>query len=141
MVGRNNAIVAYTLGNNVSAWDLERENPLYLPQSKIYTACCALGPCLVTADKVDPGDVTLAMTITRGGRVVFAGRVNTGRIRYPLPYLHRYLTRDNPLPAGTVALTGTGIMTPAGFGLEEGDEVTISAKGFGKLVNVARKRP
>jgi len=138
VVGLGGVIVAYTLGNDVSAWALERENPLYLPQSKIYTACCALGPCLVTADDVDAANVELAMTITRGGAVVFQGRANTSQIRHPLAYLHEYLTRYNPLPPGSVALTGTGVMPPPGFTLEDGDEVVIEAAPFGRLVNRAR---
>ncbi|MEE9455727.1 MAG: fumarylacetoacetate hydrolase family protein [bacterium] len=139
VVGVGNAVVAYTLGNDVSAWDLERENPLYLPQSKIYTACCALGPCLVTADELEPANVEITMSITRGGEVVFEGRANTSLIRHPIEYLHEYLTRYNPLPPGAVALTGTGIMTPASFTLQEGDEVIIEAEPFGRLVNTARR--
>lgn len=138
VVGLGGTVVAYTLGNDVSAWDLERENPLYLPQSKIYTACCALGPCLVTADALDAANVELAMTITRAGEVVFEGCANTSQLKYPIPYLHEYLTRYNPLPPGSVALTGTGIMTPAGFALQEGDEVVIEAEPFGRLANRAR---
>lgn len=138
VVGQDNAIVAYTLGNDVSAWDLERENPLYLPQSKIFTGCCALGPCLVTADDVDAANVEITMTITRGGKVVFEGSASTSQLRHPLEYLHEYLTRYNPLPPGSVALTGTGIMTPPGFALREGDEVAIEAAPFGRLVNTAR---
>jgi len=138
VVGVGNAVVAYTLGNDVSAWDLERENPLYLPQSKIYTACCALGPCLVTADDVDAANVEITMTITRAGEVAFEGRANTSQLKYSVEYLHEYLTRYNPLPPASVALTGTGIMTPAGFALREGDEVIIEAEPFGRLVNTAR---
>jgi 2-dehydro-3-deoxy-D-arabinonate dehydratase len=139
VVGVGNAVVAYTLGNDVSAWDLERENPLYLPQSKIYTACCALGPCLVTADVLEPAAVEIKMTVSRGGEVVFEGGANTSQIRFSLAYLHEYLTRYNPLPPASVALTGTGIMTPAGFALQEGDEVIIEAEPFGRLVNTARQ--
>ncbi len=139
VVGVGTAVVAYTLGNDVSAWDIERENPLYLPQSKIYAACCALGPCLVTADELEPTNVELTMSITRGGEVVFEDRANTSLIRHPIEYLHEYLTRYNPLPPGAVALTGTGIMTPASFTLQEGDEVIIEAEPFGRLVNTARR--
>lgn len=138
VVGRGGAIVAYTLCNDVSAWDIERENPLYLPQSKIYSACCALGPCLMTADALDPADVTISMTITRKGKTAFRGRAHTGLIRFPFRHLHKYMTAYNPLPVGTVVTTGTGIMTPAGFGLKPGDEVAIAAAPFGKLVNAAR---
>ena len=139
VVGVGNAIVAYTLGNDVSAWDLERENPLYLPQSKIYAACCALGPCLVTADALEPANVEITMTIRRGGEVVFEGGASTSQLKHPIEYLHEYLTRYNPLPPASVALTGTGIMTPAGFALQEGDEVIIEAEPFGRLVNRARQ--
>jgi 2-dehydro-3-deoxy-D-arabinonate dehydratase len=139
VVGAGNAIVAYTLGNDVSAWDLERDNPLYLPQSKIYTACCALGPCLVTANQLEPANVEITMSIKRGGEVVFEGSANTSQLKHPIEYLHEYLTRYNPLPPASVALTGTGIMTPAGFTLQEGDEVTIEAAPFGRLVNTARR--
>ncbi len=138
VVGVGNAVVAYTLGNDVSAWDLERENPLYLPQSKIYAACCALGPCLVTADALEPANVEITMSIKRGGEVVFEGSANTSLIRHPIEYLHEYLTRYNPLPPGSVALTGTGVMTPAGFTLHDGDEVAIEAAPFGRLVNTAK---
>jgi len=138
VVGLGGAVVAYTLGNDVSAWDTERDNPLYLPQSKIYAGCCALGPCLVTADEVRPEDVEITMTIRRDGGTAFQGRASTSLLRWPIAYLHDYLTRYNPVPAGTVAVTGTGIMTPAGFGLQEGDEVTIAAAPFGELVNTAR---
>lgn len=138
VVGVGNAVVAYTLGNDVSAWDIERENPLYLPQSKIYAACCALGPCLVTADALEPANVEITMTIRRGGEVVFEGGANTSQLKHPIEYLHEYLTRYNPLPPGSVALTGTGIMTPAGFALQEGDEVAIEAEPFGRLVNTAK---
>jgi 2-dehydro-3-deoxy-D-arabinonate dehydratase len=138
VVGGDNAIVAYTLGNDVSAWDLERDNPLYLPQSKIYERCCALGPCLVTADEFDAMDVEITMTITRGGDVVFEGSASTSQLRRPIEYLHEYLTRYNPLPPGSVALTGTGVMTPPGFALREGDEVAIEAAPIGRLVNTAR---
>ena len=138
VVGLGSVIVAYTLGNDVSAWALERDNPLYLPQSKIYAACCALGPCLVTADALEPANVAITMTIRRRGKVVFEGRANTSQLRHPIEYLHEYLTRYNPLPPGSVALTGTGVMTPAGFTLQEGDEVIIEAAPFGRLVNRAR---
>lgn len=137
VVGRGGAVVAYTLANDVSAWDIERDNPLYLPQSKIYKGCCALGPALVTADEVRPDNVEIKMTITRGGEVIFAGAARTADMRYDVSYLHSYLTRYNDVPPGTVALTGTGIMLPPGLGLAAGDLVAIEAAGFGRLRNPA----
>lgn len=133
------AIVGYTLANDVSAWDIERDNPLYLPQSKIFLGCCALGPWLVTPDAVDdPYDVALSCEITRGGVSVFAGSASTGQLNRRFEQLISYLLRDNAIPDGTVLLTGTGIIVPADVPLRPGDVVAISAPGFGTLRNVAQ---
>jgi 2-keto-4-pentenoate hydratase/2-oxohepta-3-ene-1,7-dioic acid hydratase in catechol pathway len=93
----------------------------------------------VTADAIDPANVEITMTIKRGGEAVFEGRANTSQLRYPIAYFHEFLTRYNPLPPGSAVLTGTGVMTPAGFALQEGDEVIIEAEPFGRLVNRARR--
>lgn len=138
VVGLDNRIVAFTLANDVSAWDIERENPLYLPQSKIYNASCSLGPCLVTADEINPRDITLTLTIRRRRKVIFRGRATTKSIRFSLPYLHRWLTRYNNLPVGAVVMTGTGITVPPEAALRDGDEVVVAARPFGALVNLAR---
>ena len=114
-MGRGHSIVGYTLANDVSAWDIERENALYLPQSKVYTRCCALGPVIVTADEiagsVPPGD-DLHHHARRATR--FSGEVNTAKLHRQLETLVEYLTRANHVPAGTVLLTGTGIIVHAG---------------------------
>ncbi len=138
MLGRGGRIEAYTLANDVSAWDIERENPLYLPQSKIFDGCCALGPVMVTADEIpDPYRLEMTCTVTRDGREMFSGNVSTERLHRRIETLIEFLTRANRVPAGTVVLTGTGIIMPEGAALAAGDVVTIRVPEIGELVNRA----
>jgi 2-dehydro-3-deoxy-D-arabinonate dehydratase len=131
-------IAGYTLANGVSAWDIERENALYLPQSKIYSGCCALGPVILTADEMpDPYQLEMTCTITRGGQELFSGSVSTARLHRRLETLIEYLTRANPVPCGTVVLTGTGIIVPREAALAPGDVVTIQVPEIGTLTNHA----
>ncbi len=138
LLGNKGSIVGYTLANDVSAWDIERENPLYLPQSKIYKACCAIGPVVVTTDElVDPYNVDLYCTIRRGENLVFEGSVNTQKLGRKIDALLEYLLRANPVPAGSLLLTGTGIIVPEGAALAPGDVVTIGSPDIGELINTA----
>jgi 2-dehydro-3-deoxy-D-arabinonate dehydratase len=131
-------IVGFTLANDVSAWDLERENALYLPQSKIYTGCCALGPVLVTPDEIpDPYNLHMTCTIRRGGSTLFAGSVSTARLYRKFEYLVEYLWRANPVPAPAVVLTGTGIIVTEEAALAPGDQVIIEVPEIGRLSNPA----
>jgi 2-dehydro-3-deoxy-D-arabinonate dehydratase len=133
-------ILAYTVVNDVSAWDIERENALYLPQSKVFRACCALGPSLVTPDEVaDPNALTVIGRIRRRGELIFDDRVETSRIKRPLDELIHYLLRDNPIPAGTVVCTGTGVIASAEHALQDGDLVEVEIPGLGALRNRAMK--
>ena len=131
-------IVGYTLGNDVSAWDIERENPLYLPQSKVYDRCCALGPFLVTPDEIDdPYQLDMTCSIRRHGDVTFEGKASTAQLRRRFEELVEYLRRGNSIPAATVLLTGTGIIVTQEAALAPGDVVTIDVPGLGSLVNPA----
>jgi 2-dehydro-3-deoxy-D-arabinonate dehydratase len=131
-------IVGFTLGNDVSAWDIERENALYLPQSKMYTGCCALGPVLVTPDEIgDPYNLQVTCTIRRGAATVFQGSVSTAKLYRKFEYLVEYLLRANPVPAATVVLTGTGIIVTEDAALAPGDEVIIEVPEIGRLSNPA----
>ncbi len=131
-------IVGYTLANDVSAWDIERENALYLPQSKVYTGCCALGPVLVTPDEIaDPYSLQMTCSITRGDRTIFSGSVSTSKLYRRFEYLVEYLRRANPVPAATVVLTGTGIIVTEDAALQPGDVVTIEIPELGRLSNPA----
>src|SRR6185437_14428634 len=140
VVGSQGDILAYTVADDVSAWDIERENPLYLPQSKIFQGCCALGPSLVTPDDVpDPYGLTVRARIQREGQVIFEDSVETSRIKRRLDELVEYLRRDNPIPAGTVVLTGTGIIVSAEHALREGDLVEVEIPGLGRIQNPAQR--
>lgn len=135
-------ILGYTVADDVSAWDIERENPLYLPQSKVFKGCCALGPSIVTPDEVvDPYDLTVIGRIFRDGQNIFDDRVSTSRIRRRLDELVEYLLRDNPVPAGTVILTGTGVIVSAEHALRDGDLVEVEIPGLGLIRNRATKLP
>jgi len=140
VLGSQGAIVAFTACNDVSAWDVERENPLFLPQSKIYLGCCALGPCLVTPDEVgDPYALQIRCSILRGGKTVFSEAVNTAQFHRRLEELVSWLLRDNVIPPGTVLSTGTGIMVPNELALRDGDQVDIEIQRIGRLSNPVKR--
>jgi 2-dehydro-3-deoxy-D-arabinonate dehydratase len=136
VLGAGGAVLGYTLANDVSAWDIERDNPLDLPQSKVYRGCFAFGPVIVTPDEIaDPYALTLTCRVTRAGREVFAGEASTGLLKRRIPELVEWLMRSNPIPSGTILSTGTGIIQPMEIGLEAGDVVTISCPEIGTLTN------
>ncbi|HLJ48277.1 MAG TPA: fumarylacetoacetate hydrolase family protein [Bryobacteraceae bacterium] len=136
VLGSAGKILGYTLANDVSAWDIERENPLYLPQSKTYTGSCALGPVIVTADAVaDPYNLEMTCTITRDGKEIFSGETSTSKLNRKIETLIEYLLRSNPVPAGSALLTGTGIIVTEESALAAGDVVSIRVPGFGELSN------
>jgi 2-dehydro-3-deoxy-D-arabinonate dehydratase len=138
VLGSKGRIVGYTLANDVSAWDIERENALYLPQSKMYDACCALGPVIVTADELaDPYNLEMTCTITRDGKKTFSGSISTSRLHRRIESLIEYLTRANRVPVGTVVLTGTGIIVTQDAALAPGDVVSIRVPEIGELSNPA----
>lgn len=130
------AILGYTLANDVSAWDIERDNPLYLPQSKVYDRCFSFGPVIVTAEEIaDPYALTLRCRVRRGEKEVFVGEASTAQLKRRFEQLAAWLLRSNPIPTGTVLSTGTGIIQPMDVGLEEGDVVEISCPEIGTLSN------
>lgn len=138
ILGSRGAILGFTLANDVSAWDIERENALYLPQSKVYSACCALGPVMVTADELSkPYNLNMTCKIARDGATLFEGGVSTSRLHRKLETLVEYLLRANPVPAGSVLLTGTGIIVTEEAALAAGDTVTIVVPEIGELSNPA----
>ncbi|MBM3745274.1 MAG: 2-keto-3-deoxy-D-arabinonate dehydratase [Acidobacteria bacterium] len=142
VLGKKGRIVGYTLANDVWARDIERINPLYRPQSRIYSASCALGPVIVTADELkDPYALSITCTIRRGGEVRFSASVSTLRLRRKLEEVVSYVLRANPVPAGSVLLTGTGIMLGDEHALAPGDVVTISNPEIGELSNLAAMIP
>ncbi|MFN0165780.1 MAG: fumarylacetoacetate hydrolase family protein [Bryobacteraceae bacterium] len=138
VLGSKGHIIGYTLCNDVSAWDIERENALYLPQSKVYNACCSLGPVIVTADALtDPYKLEMTCTITRNGETVFDGSVSTRKLHRKLEELIGYLLRANTVPAASVLSTGTGIIVPESAAVLPGDVITIRIPEIGELSNPA----
>jgi 2-dehydro-3-deoxy-D-arabinonate dehydratase len=131
-------VVGFTIGNDMSSRDIEGENPLYLPQAKVYTASCALGPGILLNPATEWPDTTIRLCIRRGGTVAFQGEVHTSRIRRTIGELVSYLGRSNQFPYGVVLLTGTGIVPPGDFTLAAGDVVEITIDGIGTLVNTVK---
>lgn len=129
-------IFGYTIGNDMSSRDIEGENPLYLPQAKVYDRCAALGPCLVVSDALPGADTKIALEIRRDAKAVFSGETTVGQIKRPLPSLAEWLFRDNSFPRGCYLMTGTGIVPPDSFTLQSGDEIRIIISGIGTLANV-----
>ncbi len=140
VLGADGEIIGYTLCNDVSAWDIERDNPLYLPQSKVFYGCCALGPMFVTPSEVDdPYNLDMTCTVLRGDEVIYEGSVNTSQINWKFEQLTEFLMRDNPIPFGTMVSTGTGIIVPNDLPLAAGDVVKIEIDGFGTLSNPVKQ--
>ena len=129
-------LVGFTIGNDVSARDIEGENPLYLPQAKVYDACCAIGPCITLAAAMPkPEDIMIRLEIERTGAIVFDGQTSVARMARRFAELIEWLGIDNSFPDGVVLLTGTGIVPPDEFTLQAGDSVSISIEGIGRLTN------
>ena len=129
-------IVGYTVGNDVSARDIEGENPLYLPQAKTYDGSCALGPCaLVAEEPLDPAATTIELRIERDGAEAYREATDLSQMKRSLPELVGWLTREYALPDGAALMTGTGLVPPDQFTLEPGDVVGITIAGIGTLRN------
>jgi 2-dehydro-3-deoxy-D-arabinonate dehydratase len=134
---RSGQIVGYLNGNDMSSRSIEGENPLYLPQAKIYTGSCAVGPCLAAPDEV-PGleSLLISLRVVREGADVFSDTVKVADLKRRPDDLVRWLFRALDFPVGVVLLTGTAIVPPPTFTLEAGDEVIIATTGLGELRNV-----
>ncbi len=128
-------IFGYTIGNDMSSRNIEGENPLYLPQAKVYDRCAALGPCLVVSDELPGPETTIGLEIERNGRAAFEGQTTLGQMKRPLASLAEWLFRDNSFPRGCYLMTGTGVIPPDSFTLRAGDVVRIAIAGVGTLVN------
>lgn len=129
-------LVGFTIGNDVSSRDIEGENPLYLPQAKVYDQSCALGPAVTLASTVvDPKALEIRLAIRRGGSVVFQGATSVSQMARSFEHLIGYLGRDMTFPNGVVLLTGTGIVPDSDFTMLSGDVVEIEISELGTLVN------
>jgi 2-dehydro-3-deoxy-D-arabinonate dehydratase len=135
VLGEGGALLGVTAGNDVSSREIEGQNPLYLPQAKVYAGACALGPAvLVPDDWEQPFPIALRVRDAQG-EALFEGETSTGRMRRSFAELAAFCVRENPVPPGSVLLTGTGLVPPDEFTLEPGHVVEVAIPGVGRLVN------
>jgi 2-dehydro-3-deoxy-D-arabinonate dehydratase len=135
LVSPRGQILGYTIGNDMSSRDIEGENPLYLPQAKVYYRSCALGPAILLSQSPLPPSTEISLEILRAGTTTFAGRVSLSAMKREFTSLVEYLYRDNVFPKGCFLFTGTGIVPPDSFTLAPGDEIRIGIDRIGTLVN------
>jgi 2-dehydro-3-deoxy-D-arabinonate dehydratase len=128
-------IIGYTIGNDMSSRDIEGQNPLYLPQAKVYDQSCALGPCIAIPKDPLPESTAIQLEILRTGQTVFAGATALTELKRSPQTLVEYLFRDHSFPHGCFLLTGTGIVPPDAFTLQTNDEIRITIEGIGTLTN------
>ncbi len=131
-------IAGYTIGNDMSSRDIEGENPLYLPQAKVYDGSCALGPCILLATRPVPRTTSIAISISRDGLEVFAGSTTLAELKREPKELAEFLFRENSFPHGVFLMTGTGVVPGDDFTLESMDVVRISIEGIGVLENFVK---
>jgi 2-dehydro-3-deoxy-D-arabinonate dehydratase len=136
VVTKTGKIVGYTIGNDMSSRDIEGENPLYLPQAKVYDRSCAIGPCVLVSDEMLDKSTEICLDIQRQMAAVFSGSTSLAQLKRTPRTLVEFLYRDNSFPQGCILLTGTGIVPPDDFTLESGDEIRITVEPIGTLVNV-----
>lgn len=135
-------LVGFTIGNDMSARDIEGENPLYLPQAKTYDACCGLGPWITLAAAMPaPDKIAIRLTVRRGAGVAYAGSTHAGQMARTFDDLVGWLGRECTFPDGAFLLTGTGIVPDDNFTLASGDVVEIAIEGIGLLVNPVERGP
>jgi 2-dehydro-3-deoxy-D-arabinonate dehydratase len=129
------AIVGYTIGNDMSSRDIEGENPLYLPQAKIYDGSCSLGPCVLLSPEPMPKTTTVKLEIARQGKTAYTGSTTLAELKRDPQELAGFLFRDNSFPQGVFLMTGTGVVPADDFTLSSGDIIQISIDGIGTLEN------
>jgi 2-dehydro-3-deoxy-D-arabinonate dehydratase len=135
LVSPTGRITGYTIGNDMSSRDIEGENPLYLPQAKVYSGSCALGPGILVSSEPLDKSTEIAIEIARVGSVAFAGQVALTELKRDPRTLVEYLFRDNEFPDGCFLMTGTGIVPDSSFTLKSGDRIRITIEPIGTLEN------
>jgi 2-dehydro-3-deoxy-D-arabinonate dehydratase len=136
VVNRRGKIIGYTIGNDMSSRDIEGENPLYLPQAKVYDGSCSLGPAVLLMETPLPKSTEISIQIVREGKVAFEGSTNLTQMKREPEELVEYLYRETTFQTGCYLLTGTGVVPPDAFTLQSGDEVKITIEPIGTLRNV-----
>ena len=134
-------LVGFTVGNDMSSRDIEGENPLYLPQAKVYDGSCALGPWITLAPAMPcPADIEIELVIQRNDQTAFRGSTSIDQMARSFDDLAGWLARDNSFPDGVILLTGTGVVPGDDFTLRPGDRIDISIAGIGTLSNTVEQR-
>lgn len=142
-INSEGSIQAYTIGNDMSSRSIEGENPLYLPQAKVYERSAALGPCLYISEKPIPSETEIKLIIYRNEEIMYEGRTPVSRMKRSLTELASYLYAECDFPVGCFLMTGTCLVPPNDFTLQVGDVIVITIDGIGTLVNtvaVKKKR-
>ena len=135
LINNRGQIIGYTAGNDMSSRDIEGENPLYLPQAKVYDRSAALGPCILVNSEPLPATTPIQLEILRGGATVFSAATSLAELKRDPKSLVEYLFRDNNFPTGAFLMTGTGIVPPDSFTLAVADRVRITIDPIGTLEN------
>jgi 2-dehydro-3-deoxy-D-arabinonate dehydratase len=135
LISPGGKITGYTIGNDMSSRDIEGENPLYLPQAKVYDRSCALGPCILVSKEPLPSSTEIQLEIIRAGKLEFSGATSLKELKRDPVQLVQFLYRNNSFPSGSFLFTGTGIVPPDSFTLAIGDEIRITIPPIGTLTN------
>ena len=135
LINHRGQIIGTTAGNDMSSRDIEGENPLYLPQAKVYVGSCALGPCILIGSEPLSTSTPISLEIARDGRTEFVGATTLAELKRAPVTLVEYLFRDNSFPFGAFLMTGTGIVPPDSFTLASGDRIRITIDPIGTLEN------
>lgn len=133
-INKNGKVFGATIGNDMSSRSIEGENPLYLPQAKVYTGSASLGPCLLVGSLPGPDD-EITLSISRNGEEVFRGKTAVSQLKRGYDELAGFLFKENDFPDGALLMTGTGVVPDHPFTLQSGDEVSITIDGIGTLTN------
>lgn len=128
-------IVGYTVGNDMSSRSIEGENPLYLPQAKVYDGCAALGPCIYVPGKAIHEDAMITLEIKRNAKTAFSDSISINRMKRKHNELAGYLFMECSFPSGVFMMTGTGLVPPNDFTVLSGDEIIIGIENIGLLRN------
>lgn len=135
LISPKGTILGYTIGNDMSSRDIEGENPLYLPQAKVYDGSCALGPCILVSPEPLPAATRIAIQIVRNSETAFSGSTALSEMKRDPKSLVSFLYRDNSFPDGCFLMTGTGVVPPDSFTLASGDQIRIVIDPIGTLAN------
>ncbi|MEP7355578.1 MAG: fumarylacetoacetate hydrolase family protein [Acidobacteriota bacterium] len=139
LISPKGKILGYTAGNDMSSRDIEGENPLYLPQAKVYDGSCALGPAILVTPEPLPSTTKISVKIQRGEKVMFNESTTLAEMKRTPVELSGYLYRENSFPQGAMLMTGTGVVPPDTFTLLPGDRVEVAIEGIGVLGNTVEQ--